>query len=423
MEVATIWYLLIGAILVLIGITSSYFAKLPVTTSILYFLIGVGLGNHGVQFIHYDLVKDAHFFERLTEIVVLISLFSAGLKLRLPFRDDHWGACWRLATFSMIITIGLVTLFAIYVLKMPTGLAILLGAILAPTDPVLASDVQVAHEEDRDRLRFSLTGEAGLNDGTAFPFVMLGLGLLGFYEIGSDGFHWVLKDLLWASAGGLFIGWTLGSIVSRVVLKLRTLNEETLILDDFLALGLIALSYGIAIACHTYGFLAVFAAGLAMRKIEKNPTTGKTVQSSTETKTTIAKAVLSFTEQMERIGVVFVVLLLGAAFNIGTFVGWDLLVIPVLFMIIRPIAVYVGLGTVPLGHYRRPLISWFGIRGIGTIYYLTYALGKGLPAEQGGRLLSIAYATVVISIFVHGVSGFPFMKFYHERRSRAKSGV
>jgi NhaP-type Na+/H+ or K+/H+ antiporter len=415
MDVSTIWYLIIGTLLILIGLTSSYFAKLPVTTSIVYFLMGVLLGNHGLHFIKFDLIHDAKFFEKLTEVVVLVSLFSAGLKLRLPFGDTRWASCWRLATFSMLITIGLITLFAVYFLKMPLGLAVLLGAILAPTDPVLASDVQVAHEEDRDRLRFSLTGEAGLNDGTAFPFVILGLGLLGLDSLGSSGLQWFSKDLLWAGVGGLTIGWILGSLVSKVVLKLRTRNEETLILDDFLAIGLVALAYGFAVSVGTYGFLSVFAAGLAMRKIEKHPT-GEPVASSQEGPRTIAKAVLSFSEQMERIGEVFVVLLLGAVLNLESFLSGDFLIIPVLFLLIRPVAVYVGLGRIHMGHFRRPLISWFGIRGIGSIYYLTYALGHGLPSDLGARLTAITYATVVCSIFAHGISGLPFMNFYQERR-------
>ena len=135
----------------------------------------------------------------------------------------------------------------------------------------------------------------------------------------------------------------------------------------------------------------------------------------------MAKAVLSFSEQMERIGEVFVVLLLGTFLNLQSFLSWDLILIPVLFIFIRPIGVLIGLLGLEMRHYRRPLICWFGIRGIGSIYYLTYAINKGLPPEIAERLTTIAYATVVASIFIHGITGMPFMSFYQEQRKKAKA--
>ena len=147
----------------------------------------------------------------------------------------------------------------------------LLGAILAPTDPVLASDVQVANPGDHDRLRFGLTGEGGLNDGTAFPFVMLGLGWLGLHELGEGGWRWWTVDVLWAVAGGLGLGYLLGTLVGRLIIYLRVRHREALGSDEFISLGLIALTYGLALLSLTYGFLAVFAAGLALRRIDETP--------------------------------------------------------------------------------------------------------------------------------------------------------
>src|SRR5919206_497446 len=138
---------------------------------------------------------DAHV---LTPSAVLISLFTAGLKLRTALTDHRWRLPVRLAVESMIVTVGLITLVGVVGLGLPLGAAVLLGAILAPTDPVLASDVQVEGPTDQDRLRFGLTGEAGLNDGTAFPFVMLGLGLIGLHELGQAGWRWFAVDVVWA---------------------------------------------------------------------------------------------------------------------------------------------------------------------------------------------------------------------------------
>ncbi len=414
MDVAVVWYLVLGVILMLMALSSSYFGKLPVTTSIIYFLFGILIGPYGLYIVEADLIRDAAFFERVTEIVVLISLFVAGLKLRLPFNRLFWSPTLRLATISMAVTVGLITVFGYYFLKLPIGVSVLIGAILAPTDPVLASGVQVKHPEDRDKLRFSLTGEAGLNDGTAFPFVMLGLALMGLHEIGDSGIKWFVKDGLWATFAGLAVGWALGHLVSRLVIYLRKKNEETVILDDFLAIGLIALSYGCAHIIGSYGFLAVFAAGLSMRKIGKE-TKEEGLPSSVSENATMAKGVRSFTEQLERVGEVVSVVLLGTMFQMKFFETWDLLIIPALFLLIRPISVFVGLVGMPMGTLRRPLIAWFGIRGIGSIYYLTYAFTHGFSGELAQRVAIIVYCTVVASIFIHGISGLPIMNLYKKR--------
>ena len=188
---------------------------------------------------------------------------SAGL------RDGRWLLPLRLAIVAMLVTVALVAGVGVLALGLPLGAAILLGGILAPTDPVLASDVQVANPGDRDRLRFALTGEAGLNDGTAFPLVLLGLGLLGLHDIGSFGWRWLAVDVLWAVTVGVVIGAVLGTAVGQLVLYLRRTHKEAVGLDNFLALGLVGLAYGAASLAHGYGFLAVFAAGVALRRLEQ----------------------------------------------------------------------------------------------------------------------------------------------------------
>ena len=150
----------------------------------LYLAVGLGVGPIGLGLVARDTVGDAHLLERRTEVAVLVSLFTSGLKLSLPLSDRRWRLPIRLAFGSMAITVAAVAALAWALFDLPLGAAILLGAILAPTDPVLASDVQLEEPGDRDRLRFALTGEGGMNDGTAFPFVMLGLGLLGLHELG-----------------------------------------------------------------------------------------------------------------------------------------------------------------------------------------------------------------------------------------------
>ncbi|MDF2762884.1 MAG: sodium/hydrogen exchanger, partial [Thermomicrobiales bacterium] len=264
----TVSYIVVGAVFILMALSGSVLKRLPLSTSMLYLAAGVLIGPHALNLIHFDPTSEAAIVERVTEVAVIVSLFTAGLKLRVPLRDPLWRLPIVLASWSMALTVGLIALVGVAALEMPFGAAILLGAVLAPTDPVLASDVQVSGPRDRDRLRFTLTGEAGFNDGTAFPFVMLGLGLLGLHETGEGGWRWLAVDVLWAIPGGLLVGALLGTATGRLILFLRREHKEAVGLDDFLALGLIALSYGTALLLHTYGFLAVFAAGLALRKIE-----------------------------------------------------------------------------------------------------------------------------------------------------------
>ena len=183
----TVWFVITGALLIGMALAGTVLKRLPLTAAMFYLTAGALLGPWGVGLLQMDALDDASGLERLTEIAVIISLFTAGLKLRLPVSDRRWRAAMLLATVAMVLTIAGVAAFAVAALAMPLGAAVLLGALLAPTDPVLASDVQVEHEHDAEPVRFSLTGEAGLNDGTAFPFVMLGLGLMGTHELGAYG--------------------------------------------------------------------------------------------------------------------------------------------------------------------------------------------------------------------------------------------
>jgi NhaP-type Na+/H+ or K+/H+ antiporter len=335
----------------------------------------------------------------------------------------------------MALTVGLIALVGVVALELPIGAAILLGAVLAPTDPVLASDVRVSGPRDRDQLRFTLTGEAGLNDGTAFPFVMLGLGLLGLHETGEGGWRWLAVDVLWAIPGGLLIGALLGTATGRVILFLRREHKEAVGLDDFLALGLIALSYGTALLVHAYGFLAVFAAGLALRKIEASSVghdqapdevvatvaaEGREEEVATHPEAApayMAQAVLGFTEQLERIGEVAVMLLVGVMISVTAVPSDALWFVPLLFLVIRPGAAAMGMIGSTTTWLQRAFIAWFGIRGIGSIYYLMYAITHGVSEETARLLTGLTLAVVASSVVVHGVSVTPLMRRYSDATS------
>jgi len=435
------WFLAVGVVLVAMALAGSVLRRLPLSSSMIYLAAGAILGPLGLGMIIIDPVGGGSgLLEIVSEVAVILSLFTAGLKLRLPISDRGWWIPVRLAFVSMALTVGFIALAGVTLLGLPLGAAVLLGAILAPTDPVLASDVQVGHPGDRDELRFALTGEAGLNDGTAFPFVMLGLGLLGLHDLGANGLRWVAVDVVWAVVVGLAVGALLGTLVARLVVHLRSAHREAFGLDEFLALGLIGVSYGAALLIGGYGFLAVFAAGLALRRIERTRTdeevadeleagegrgSGSHEEVATHPETApafMARALLTFNEQLERIGEVAVVVLVGATLTI---VGVPLAVAwfaPLLFLVIRPLAVLVGLAGASVSRTRLTFIGWFGIRGVGSVYYLTYAITHDLQPDVAQTLAAITLSVVVASVLVHGASVTPLMSRY-ERRQKANGAT
>jgi sodium/hydrogen antiporter len=429
----TLWFIVAGALLVAMALGGSVLKRLPLSTSLLYLVVGFVLGRVGLG--RLDAYAQAKLLEHLTEVGVLISLFTAGLKLRAPFKDPQWRLAVRLAFLAMVLTVGLVAAAGVWGLGLPLGAAVLLGAMLAPTDPVLASEVQMEHPLQRDAMRFGLTGEAGFNDGTAFPFVMLGLGLLGLHPLGEGLWRWVVVDVVWAVVAGLGVGLLLGGAVGRLVLYLRRTHREAVGLDDFLALGLIALSYGVALLVHAYGFLAVFAAGLALRRIEKRSNAGKPPEEvlaharaqpdaathPEHAPAYMANAVLDFNEQLERLGEVSLVLVLGILLAGLPLSTEALAFTPLLFLVIRPAVVLVTLAGTRTSSAQRWLMSWFGIRGIGSLYYLFYALAHGLEESLAHRLVPFVLTVVAISIVVHGISVTPLMQRYE--RLHPEDGV
>lgn len=269
-----VWVAVLGAVLLTLALTSSYLRWMPVTTSAVCLALGVAIGPAGLGLLKLDIKDAALWMEHLTEVAVLFSLFVCGLKLRLPLRNRQWRVAFGLAGPVMVLSIIGVCLLLHYGFGLAWEPSLLIGAILAPTDPVLASLVQVNDAKDDDPVRFGLSGEAGLNDGIAFPFVILGL---LFVQQGGDSDawlgEWVLKSLLWAVPVGLLIGYWMGHGIGRLTLSMRIRNaDSTFSPNDYLTLALIALAYVAAEELNGYGFLSVFAAGLGLRQAEVKST-------------------------------------------------------------------------------------------------------------------------------------------------------
>ena len=422
------WYVAAGAILIAIALLSSFLHRLPITTAIICLVFGVLLGPAGANLIQLDFIRHDEILEPLTEVAVIISLFTAGLQLRLPLHRNEWRVAVRLATVGMMLTVAVVTFLGVQGLGLPLGAAVILGAVLAPTDPVLASDVQVRHSTDSDRLRFVLTGEAGLNDGTAFPFVMLGLGLLGLHDIGVVGWRWWVVDLLWATTFGVAVGALFGTIGARIVLYLRQHHQEAVGVDNFLAVGLISISYGVALWCHAYGFLAVFAAGVALRRVERmsssappNDTVRQAAGSAQAQHLAtdrdaapayMAEAVLNFNAQLERFAEITLVVVVGAMLTAEMFSPRTLVWAIVLLFVVRPFAIYLTLVTSKLSGIERAYIGWFGIRGIGSTYYLSYAIAHGLSDGPAKDIVQLTLVAIAMSIILHGATATPLMSYY-----------
>jgi NhaP-type Na+/H+ or K+/H+ antiporter len=249
---------------------------------------------------------------------------------------------------------------------------------------------------------------------------------MGAHDVGAYGWRWVTVDLLWAVLAGLGVGTLCGAGIGKLVLYLRREHREAVGLDEFLALGLIAVSYGIAILVNAYGFLAVFAAGLSVRWIERQQSAAappadvaEAARNSDDLATDpgtapayMARAVLSFNEQLERLGELAVVLVLGAMLAGIESLGWGLVVAFGLFAVIRPTATMLLLARAKLSTTQRALIAWFGIRGVGSIYYLAHALSHGFSGPVARILADITLTVVAVSIVLHGVSVTPLMRSY-----------
>jgi sodium/hydrogen antiporter len=441
--IAIYWYLVVGTLLSALALFPPVLRAIPISTSIIYLIVGLVLSPNVTGLLVLDPVEQEIFLEHLTEIAVIVSLFTVGLNMRRSLTDPMWALPIRLASLTMVLTIGAIAVVGTQLLGLPLGAAILLGAILAPTDPVLASDVQIKGPTDRDNLRYGLSGEAGLNDGTAFPFVMLGLGMLGLHPDDESGFlslwpegqwsllAWFGWDLVWAVTVGLLIGGLTGWFAGRLVLYLQQHHKQTLALDEFLVLGLIALAYGLAELAYGYGFLAVFAAGYALRYLELHltnhapePAALPPVPIDEEVEHDIVAeepekaaqflvvSLHNFNEQLEHILQALVVLLVGGMLTSQYWTMDVLWLAPLLFLVIRPLSVLIGLIGSGLPLIQRGLTGWFGIRGIGSIYYLTYAIAHGLPDDLGRRLSGLVLSLIAVSIVVHGISVMPLMTWY-----------
>lgn len=397
--------LVIGLLLLGVTLGSGWIKRLPLSYALIYLIVGILLGNYG-----FGLVKirpDTQFLEKLTEFVVIVSVFGCGLKINRPLKLWAWQSTIRLIGLLMPLSILTLAAVAHYILDMGWGGAVLLAAILAPTDPVLASEVQLDNVEDKDELRFALTSEGGLNDSLAFPFVYFGI--YAFNDPNWDNWFkkWVAIDLLWAIAAAIVMGIIVAKAIVWIDHTLQKRRQADDLMEDFVALSIVLLAYSLTELVNGYGFLAVFVAGLVVQRSYYHRQDKRLAQ-------------LEFIEQIEKLLEVTAIVILGTLLlyePMIKYAGESLLIAGLLFLVIRPFGVWLAMLGGSLPQKTSRLMGWFGIKGLGSVYYLTYALGEGITGETASQITWITYSVIVLSVIIHGVTAFPLMSWYEESKN------
>jgi len=411
------WYMVVlgGVGLLILGVAwlPALVHRSPLSLPIACVLLGFALFSIPGTGPDPSLLEYPHLAERLTELTVIVALMGAGLKLDRPLGWRAWATTWRLLGIAMPLSIVAIALLGSAFLGLTAASALLLGAALAPTDPVLASSVQVGPPQDaeEDEVRFALTSEAGLNDGLAFPFVHLAIAV-ALHGVGLGGWtwEWLGVAVLWKIAAGIGVGLLVGQVLGHVIFHYVEGSSILEIGDTLAALGITLLAYALAELVHGYGFLAVFVTALTLRHKERSHHYRARLH--------------EFSEQLERLFMMVLLILFGGAPAGGLLapLTWGAAAVGLLCLLaVRPLAGLVSLTGSGLRFDEQAAISFFGIRGIGSFYYLAYAYNT----EAFGNLdvvFTLVGFVVLGSILLHGITAAPIMGWL-DRRWRSASAA
>lgn len=390
-----------GLLIALVAWLPLALRKLPLSLPI----VCIGIGWALFRFVPMPFAPSPadhpEFVERFTEFVVLVALMGAGLKIDRKFGWRGWRVTWRLLGPTMLLTIGAITAIGVWLLGLPLPLAILLGGALAPTDPVLAADVQVGPPKtgEEDEVRFGLTSEAGLNDGFAFPFVNLAVALAAAATTGEPwAAKWVLHAVLWEIGAGIAIGWAVGRLFGWVTFHIPAESKLAQTGDGVIAIAATLIAYGLCEMASCYGFLGVFVAALAIRRSHRSHAFQRDMH--------------DFTEQVERIAMMAGLLLFGGALATGLLAplgAAEMGAAALVLLVVRPAAGMIGLAGFRADLSEKLTLAFFGIRGVGSLYYLAYGLNH---MNVGGRerLWATVGLVVLVSILLHGLTVTPVMR-------------
>lgn len=388
--------------------------RAPISMPIVFVAAGIGAFALFPDLPDPDPLAHPELALHLTELCVIVSLMGAGLAINRRFQWRTWSTTWRLLAITMPLSIVAVAFLGWWGLGLGAAGAVLLAAALAPTDPVLASEVQVSEpvtdddDNDDDEARFAITSEAGLNDGLAFPFTYaaIAISMVGFAPGGWLG-EWILIDVLWRLAVGTAVGFGAGWLLRRLFFS--EISQRAGFADradGFIALGATFLAYGAAESAEGYGFVAVFVCACTIRAGEQSHG--------------LHSVLHTFVEQVERLLTVVVLVLLGGAVARGLLDSLtlaDYLFAAVVLLVIRPLAGWIGLTPGKTGPRERAVISFFGVRGVGSLFYVAYALQEGEFAG-GDHLWAVVSLVILGSVLIHGVAATPTMAALDRARRR-----
>lgn len=390
----------LGLVVLLVSWAPVGLKRLPLTLAILCVGVGVGVFSTGLMAFNPDPRTWDTVTEKLTELVVIISLMGCGLKLDRKLGWKRWAVTWRLLAIAMPLTIGAVLVLGVWGLGLALPMALLLGAAMAPTDPVLASDVQVGPpgSGEEDEVRFGLTSEAGLNDALAFPFVHLAiLASLGGLATSEGLLDWGLVKVGWKIAAGLGMGWLVGAAFGWLLFR-DSSRRLSHLGDGLIALAATFLAYAATELVHGYGFLAVFVAAVTIRNWERDHAFHEEMH--------------DLSDQVERLLMMLLLVLFGGALANGLLASltWiDIAVALAILLIVRPVAGLLALIGAPQPFREKLLLAFLGIRGVGSIYYVAYGLNHG-DFGNSERLWALVGFIVLASIVIHGVTATPLLE-------------
>lgn len=355
-------------------------------------------------------IEGPFLVEKAAELIVIVSLMGAGLKIDRALNWKNWRLCVRLLAIAMPLTILALTFLGQAVLGVGLATALLLAASLAPTDPVLASDVQIeAPESDSDdEARFALTSEAGLNDALAFPFVHLAIAVAAGGWAVSNLAAWALDAVVVRMTVGLALGWAGGWALGKIIYRLPGDTQLSRTGDGFVALGATLAIYAVTEIAHGYGFLAVFVAGLMLRRAARDNDFNARMH--------------DFADETERLLMMALLVMFGGMLTAGglfSMIGWaELGFALVALFVVRPLAGWIALAGCRLSPFERPVIAFFGIRGLGSVFYFAYGINHG-QFEEPVRLWGALGVVILISILFHGITATPAMRLVERGRVKA----
>lgn len=398
-----------GFLIALVAWLPLVLKRLPLSLPIVCILLGAALFSLPQVTLSPLPLDHPKITERFTEFVVIIALMGAGLKLDRIFDWHRWTVTWRLLSVTMPLGIAAIALLLGWGLGMPWVAALLLAASLAPTDPVLAADVQVGPPKtgQEDEVRFGLTSEAGLNDGLAFPFVHLAIALAAAAISGEPWFlEWVTYRVLWEIGGGVAAGWLIGRAFGWLTFHVPAETKLAKTGDGLIALSATLVSYGLTEVIHCYGFLAVFVTALVFRSAHREHD--------------FQVQMHEITEQIERVAMMVLLLLFGGALARGilTPVTWiDAAAAAVILLVIRPLTGLVGLIGFKANRSEKLTLAFFGIRGVGSFYYLAYGLNH-MELAGAERLWGLVGLIVLMSVLLHGLTVTSIMRSLDRQQGR-----